>query len=215
MQNLNQNRNKHHRGSAVMLRVLQIFFSLVLIAGVVSGFYLLHKHQVFNRESNQITNQNSQVPLSVNNSGSPQPVRLEIASINLVAPIVPVSVDSQNALQIPDQENTVGWYSGGPMPGQRGSSVIDGHLDTATTPAIFWKLNKVKTGDTVKVDFSDGSQKNFTVYATKNFPQNQFPSQQVYGDPGFAGLNLITCSGTYVHSISRYTDNLVVFSKLN
>lgn len=215
--NIDQLENKHHRGGAMMLKISRIFFAALFAAGLISGGLWVDKQVRFNREARQLSQQNAGQALegsSAFGSSGVHPVRLEIPSLNLTAPVVPVGVDANNALQIPDQSNAVGWYTGGALPGTQGSAVIDGHLDTVSGPAIFWNLHKLKSGDQIKVAMSDGTARTFLVSALKNFPQNNFPTAEVYGDPGFADLNLITCSGAYDRSISRYTDNLVVFSKL-
>src|SRR2546423_777104 len=56
---------------------------------------------------------------------------LVIPKIGVDAPVEPVHVEADGKLGIPtrNQWDDVGWYQGGPVPGQRGSAVIDGHLD--------------------------------------------------------------------------------------
>jgi len=204
--------NKHHRPQAMMLKVARIISAGLLLAGLLLGAYALNKKAGFNKAASQLFNGGGASP-TLSGTGL-QPVQLKIPSLNLTAPIAPVGVDAANSLQIPSQDNAVGWYKNGPLPGTEGSAVIDGHLDSAAGPAIFWTLHNIKTNDQVIVTFNDGSQKTFTVYATQSVPQDNFPTQKVYSDPGFAALNLITCIGTYSRTLGRYSSNLVVYTKL-
>src|SRR2546428_5949381 len=60
-----------------------------------------------------------------------RPMRLVISSIKVNALIEPVGVLPTGDLETPKGKpwNEVGWYESGPVPGERGSAVIDGHLD--------------------------------------------------------------------------------------
>ena len=60
---------------------------------------------------------------------------LVIPKIGVDAPVEPVHVEADGALGVPtrNQWDGVGWYQGGPIPGQRGSAIIDGHLDRPHT----------------------------------------------------------------------------------
>jgi|SRR5579872_152966 len=215
MQSSDQNDFKHHRQNAMVLKILKFISIALLLTAASLVFNLLYRNFQNNKIFSRLSASNSGLNYTLEKSGQVRPVKLEIPAINLIAPIVGVSTDSQNSLEIPSQDNEVGWYSSGTLPGKEGSAVIDGHLDTVSGPAIFWHLGKLKPNDQIILTFSDGSQKHFTVFNEQNFPQNSFPSEQVYGNPGFAALNLVTCSGIYSHSIGRYSDDLVVFSKLN
>src|SRR5260370_6809121 len=71
------------------------------------------------------------------------PVRLLISAIGVNAPIEEVGVTSNGNLAVPTQNpwEGVGWYAAGSHPGERGSAVIDGHVDRpGGYPAVFWYL---------------------------------------------------------------------------
>lgn len=191
-----------------MLNILQFIFAGVLIVGILLGINLITKKVSFEKIAEQFSN-SFQAGSSTN---ADLPIQIQIPAININAAVVPVGLNSDNSLEIPP-ENEAGWYKYGAVPGQTGSSVIDGHLDTDTGPAIFWKLNKLKPGDQIIIGFGNGSKKTFIVSDSKTFPQDNFPTSEVYGNHGFAGLNLVTCAGTYSRSLGRYSDNIVVFAK--
>src|SRR5712691_4579956 len=91
---------------------------------------------------------------SAANPTTPFVGHLLIPAIGVDAPIESVGVLPNSDLETPTQSpwNDVGWYSGGPHPGEKGSAVINGHLDRpGGSPAIFWNLRKLHVDDAVSV----------------------------------------------------------------
>ncbi|WP_330269659.1 class F sortase [Streptomyces griseorubiginosus] len=144
------------------------------------------------------------------------PVRLLIPKISVDAPFTQLAIGPTGQLQPPPAANTnlVGWYADGASPGETGTSIIAGHVDTATSAAVFARLGELRKGDVFHVDRADGSRASFTVDSAETFAKDDFPSQRVYGDTAQAQVRLITCAGDYDHSVKDYTDNLVVFAHL-
>jgi sortase (surface protein transpeptidase) len=50
-----------------------------------------------------------------------------------------------------------GWYALGPRPGDPGSSVILGHVDSRRGPAVLFRLRELRRGDEIKVTRADRS----------------------------------------------------------
>jgi sortase (surface protein transpeptidase) len=145
------------------------------------------------------------------------PVRLSIPTIGVNAPFVPLTLGSDGRLQPPpeDDSNLAGYYADGPMPGQRGSAIVAGHVDTRTGPAVFLLLSLLKPGATADITRADGVVATFKVDSVQTFSKNAFPDQQVYGDTPDAELRIITCGGTFDHAKQDYKDNVVVFAHLD
>jgi hypothetical protein len=144
------------------------------------------------------------------------PKRLLIPSIGVNAPFTDLAIGPSGRLNAPppDATNLVGWFAAGPSPGERGTAIVAGHLDTATAPAVFASLSTLSPGSGVDIVREDGSTASFVVDAIDNFPQDEFPDDLVYADTPDAQLRLITCGGAYDHSKKRYTENTVVFAHL-
>ncbi|WP_441246206.1 class F sortase [Kitasatospora sp. McL0602] len=145
-----------------------------------------------------------------------RPTRLRIPQLFLDAPFTELGLTPAGALETPsaDNHNLVGWYRGGASPGERGSAVVAGHVDTRTGPAVFLMLHLLTPGSTVDITREDGLIASFVVDSTQTFPKNAFPDAQVYGDTPDAQLRLITCGGAYDKKLKDYTDNVVVFAHL-
>jgi sortase (surface protein transpeptidase) len=142
------------------------------------------------------------------------PVKLRIDKIGISAPIIGLGLKADGSLDTPPGPSEVGWYTGSPTPGQLGPAVIDGHVDWIDNVAVFWRLRELVPGDTFAVDRADGSTATFKVTAIQEFPQNNFPSKEVYGSINYAGIRLITCGGEFDTSTGHYNQNIVVFGSL-
>lgn len=107
-----------------------------------------------------------------------------------------------------------GWYVGAPTPGQLGPAVILGHIDSYRGPAVFFRLAALRPGDQITVNRADRTDAVFSVDAIRQYPKNHFPTKDVYGDIGYAGLRLISCGGQFDKAARSYDDNIVVFAHL-
>jgi hypothetical protein len=145
------------------------------------------------------------------------PTRLRIKAIGVDAPFTGLTLDpASGALNPPpvDNKNLVGWYQDGVSPGENGTAVVVGHVDTTTGPAVFLLLSSLKPGSAVDITRADGSTATFAVDSVQAFAKDAFPDQQVYGQAADPELRLITCGGAYDKTRKDYTDNVVVFAHL-
>ncbi|MFG2556095.1 class F sortase [Streptomyces sp. NPDC048581] len=145
-----------------------------------------------------------------------RPVRLLIPKISVDAPFTDLAIGSAGQLQPPPagDTNLVGWHAKGASPGEAGTSIIAGHVDTTTSPAVFASLSELEKGDRFQVLRADGRKASFLVDSVETFDKDSFPSKRVYGDTPRARVRLITCAGDYDRKVRDYTANLVVFAHL-
>ncbi|MER5553645.1 class F sortase [Streptomyces sp. NPDC002793] len=145
-----------------------------------------------------------------------EPERIRIRSIGVDAPFAPLSIGPSGQLDAPpaNDANLAGWFKDGATPGERGTSVVAGHVDTKTGPAVFLLLSTLKAGNTVDITRRDGSVAGFKVDSVETFSKEDFPNERVYADNGRAQLRLITCGGAYDKKKKDYKDNVVVFAHL-
>jgi Sortase domain len=135
---------------------------------------------------------------------------ITIPAIGVRSGLQSLRLNARGVLQAPTDPNTAGWYSAGPVPGDRGPAVIAGHLDSFTGPAVFLRLSQLRPGDLVVVHRSDGTDARFRVQSVRKYAKNAFPTQAVYGPTPLPALRLITCGGAYNHRLRRYPDDVVV-----
>ncbi|MFF5368435.1 class F sortase [Streptomyces sp. NPDC013187] len=141
--------------------------------------------------------------------------RLLIPYLDVDAPVMDLGLDRDRRLTAPpdDDPKLVGWYRHGASPGEQGTAVAVGHLDTDRGPAVFAGLTELKRGRIIKARRADGRIALYTVDKIKSYEKARFPSQEVYGARGRPELRLITCGGTYDRR-KGYSGNLVVFAHL-
>ncbi|MFG2809231.1 class F sortase [Streptomyces massasporeus] len=141
--------------------------------------------------------------------------RLLIPYLRLDAPVMDLGLDRDRRLTAPpdDDPELVGWYRHGASPGEQGTAVAVGHLDTDSGPAVFAGLPELKRGRIVKARRADGRIAVYTVDKVKSYEKAHFPSQEVYGARGRPELRLITCGGSYDRR-KGYSGNVVVFAHL-
>jgi hypothetical protein len=142
------------------------------------------------------------------------PTTLRIPAIGLSVPLSDLGLNSDGSVQVPTNTVEPGWFRLGPTPGQLGSAVILGHVDSYQGPGVFFQLRTLASGDQVFVDLADGVTVQFTVNAVAEYSKQQFPAQRVYGSDGSSALQLVTCGGTFDHQTGSYLSNIVVYTSL-
>ncbi|MET7365983.1 class F sortase [Streptomyces sp. NPDC005566] len=144
-----------------------------------------------------------------------RPVKVTIPAIFIEAPVTGLALDKKGRLGAPplSKPELVGWYRKGPSPGEAGTSLLVGHRDTATGPAIFLNLNVLRRGDTVKVTRADKRTAVFTVDKVRTYTKDKFPDDKVYGATGRPELRVLTCGGRFDKK-AGYSANVVVFAHL-
>lgn len=160
--------------------------------------------------------------LPVNQSGDfpvlepSRPVRVEIPSIDVDAPVHSVGLAPDGSIAVPplDRHDETGWYEGGPTPGEYGPAIIVGHNDTRTGPSVFNKVPELRRGARVEVSREDGSVAVFKVTSVEHFDKGGLPTERVYADFSRPGLRLITCGGEFVGGSIGYSDNVIAFATL-
>jgi sortase (surface protein transpeptidase) len=142
------------------------------------------------------------------------PLTLSIPAIGVSVPVGTLGLDPDGTVQVPSGTQQPGWFDLGPTPGQLGSAVLLGHVDSYLGPGVFFELRTLAAGDQVDVGLSDGVTAQFTVNAVAQYSKQQFPSQRVYGSDGSSELQLVTCGGVFDHQTGSYLSNVVVYSSL-
>jgi sortase A len=142
------------------------------------------------------------------------PSRVRIPSLGVNAPVESVGLDEGGRMDVPKDYDNVGWYNRGFKPGEIGSAVVAGHLDSPTGAAVFYRLEQLGPGDEVIVEGSDGSSLTFVVETSRQYADASFPINQVFDTADTVRLNLITCDGIFNRSSRLYSHRLVVYTVL-
>jgi hypothetical protein len=143
-----------------------------------------------------------------------RPVSLAIPAIGLRAPLTTLGLNPNRTVQVPTNFQEPGWYRLGPSPGQLGSAVILGHIDSYLGPAVFFQLGDLHVRDRVTVTLADGRTVRFAVIGIAMYLKSHFPDRLVYGPRPYGALQLVTCGGVFDSATGHYLSNLVVYTSL-
>ncbi|MFJ7069274.1 class F sortase [Streptomyces sp. NPDC101115] len=143
------------------------------------------------------------------------PVRVRVPAVRIDAPVTRVGLDAEGWIDAPapDDRNLAGWFTGAVTPGERGTAVVVGHVDTPGGRAVFYDLGALARGKRVEIARADGRTAVFTVYGVEVVPKDGFPAERIYGSTGSPELRLITCGGRYSPD-GGYESNVVVSARL-
>jgi Sortase domain len=140
------------------------------------------------------------------------PVALQIPAIGVRTSLTRLGLTRQGTLQVPSSPSVAGWYTGSPRPGEIGSSIIAGHIDSSYGPGVFYRLRELHPGNLMYVRQADSRLAIFRVTGVHQYSKAHFPTAAVYGPVPDAELHLITCGGRFDYATHSYLSNIVVYS---
>jgi LPXTG-site transpeptidase (sortase) family protein len=147
-------------------------------------------------------------------NSNPSPVGLTIPAIKVASSVTRLGLNKDGTVEVPKDPDDAGWYGKGPIPGQNGSSVILGHVDSKAGPAVFYRLKNLEPGDQIAVELSDNTVARYRVARVAQYANRDFPAVKVYaGSPDRPALNLVTCGGKYDRAAGGYQSNVVVYAE--
>lgn len=140
------------------------------------------------------------------------PARLVIPRIQVDAHVLFMGLTKSSSMAVPSNVTDVGWYKYGPLPGNKGSAVIAGHIDGLQgQPGVFANLGKLRPGDSITITDTSGLPTTFIVRTSKKYRTRDQPSEVFHSNDG-VHLNLITCSGGWDGNTHEFLERLVVFA---
>ncbi|MDR0139650.1 class F sortase [Metabacillus idriensis] len=142
------------------------------------------------------------------------PVQIVVPSLDIEANVESVGLTDDGTMELPSDDKLTAWYENGAQPGENGNSVIAGHVDNKTGPAVFFRLKDIKPGEEVIVYGKDGEELTFVVQDKKAYPYDDAPLPSIFGFSQEKKLNLITCTGTFDRKKKTHLERLVVSAKL-
>lgn len=133
-------------------------------------------------------------------------------TIEVDAPIIDLGLTSDGLLETPTDFDDAGWWAGGTHADEAGPTVIVGHVDDYTGPAVFYRLSELEVGEPIVVIDDRGERAEFVVVDKALYDKASFPTERVYGADDEPTLRLITCGGDFDRSDRSYEANWVVYA---
>lgn len=142
------------------------------------------------------------------------PVLVEIPAIGVSSDLQRLGANRDGTVEVPDRWERAGWYADGASPGEPGSAVILGHVDSQAGPAVFARLHELGPGDQIQVTTAEGVDLTFVVERLEQHAKVRFPTAEVYYPTLRPLLRLVTCGGDFDRADGHYRDNVIVFARL-
>jgi LPXTG-site transpeptidase (sortase) family protein len=150
--------------------------------------------------------------------------RLVITKFGIDAPLTLKTVGSDGQMPDPETPDDVAYYDFsafeglGGGPGKGGNAVFAGHVDSGRKAckngsvkppcqAVFWDVNKLKTGDEIEVKVGGQSYK-YEVKGNQAVPATSDQWDKIVASTAEETITLITCGGTF--SNGEYNNRQVV-----
>jgi len=151
-------------------------------------------------------------PAPVPDPAPAAPARIELPTLGVDTDVVPVGVDVNGLMDIPQDVDTVGWYRYGPAPGAAaGSAVLSGHVDDYRQGVgVFGRIGDLGPGDTVRIVDEAGVTREFSVLSREEWSKGEVPLDRIFDRAGQSRLVLITCGGSFNSSTLGYDDNVAI-----
>jgi LPXTG-site transpeptidase (sortase) family protein len=146
--------------------------------------------------------------------GESDPKKIVIENIGVDAFVQKVGVDKNQQIAVPNNIHIAGWFADSVKVGEKGLSIIDGHVDGLTTGGVFKELSQLKSGDSIKIEKGDGSLVSYEVMQNITVPLNESAGVLYSQDPKVESqLNLITCIGNFDRNSQTYDKRIIVTAK--
>jgi hypothetical protein len=142
------------------------------------------------------------------------PVSVRVPAIGVARDDVQrLGLAADGTAEVPTDFERVGWFAGGAARAGGGPTVLLGHVDSRTGPAVFYRLRDLRPGDVVELGRADGTTARYAVARTEQVAKDRFPTFAVFGATVDDVLRLVTCAGAFDRGERSYTDNLVVHAE--
>jgi Sortase domain len=145
------------------------------------------------------------------------PVSVAIPAIGVQSALLHLGLNPDGTIQVPNLSTSAdeaAWYKYSVTPGQIGTAVIEGHVDSEVGPAVFFRLGALHPGDHIDVTLADGMTAVFRVTGVREYTKADFPTKMIYGPTNYAALRVVTCGGTFDYATGHYLSSVVVFASL-
>lgn len=140
---------------------------------------------------------------------------ISLPSVGAEGCIMRVGIDQKGAIAVPNNIHLAGWYTNSVLPGEKGLSIIDGHVSGKYNPGIFKNLIGTKPGDQFQIEFGNGSIKKYEIISVNSYTPEETTKKMYETIEGIdSQLNLITCGGDFNSGSNQYEKRILVTSKL-
>jgi hypothetical protein len=146
-----------------------------------------------------------------------KPKYITVPSLGIYARVIEVGVTKSDAVGTPSNCYDTAWFNQSAKPGQNGATLIDGHVLCPVHGAVFTQLKNIQDGAQIIITMGDNSTYSYTVRSTSIQNKDTINVNNLIKsiDPNKQGLNLITCTGTYLPKEETFNNRFIVYAVKN
>lgn len=192
-------------------------FSIVVIISCAIAIYFLSAH-LLNPDSGSIPLDTKDAEINEQGYSSKEKVstldiRLKIPKIKVDSAIESVGLTTQGELDVPKEITNAAWYNLSAIPGESGTSVIDGHFGWKdNVQAVFDNLHLLNKDDKIYIEGKNKTIMTFVVSEIKTYELSDDVTEVFASNDNKAYLNLITCYGEWNKTEQSYPKRLIIFT---
>lgn len=145
---------------------------------------------------------------------------LLMPSAQIKASLVRVGLTWNRSMGAPDNPHVIGWWEGGPEPGETGNVLLAGHRDYTDTNGnigvgVCWLLDRTALGDFLIL--RDNEQREHYVYTVTEVVSVRWndPNGVNYLRPSDKAIaTLVTCEGAFDRDANNYSNRRIVVAEM-
>ena len=127
-----------------------------------------------------------------------------------------VGTDQNKQVAVPNNIHLAGWFTDSVRPGDKGLSILDGHVDGVNTKeGVFGRIAKLAVNDLFGIELGDGKKLSYKVIAVASIDENKAAAVLFSQNPKIVSqLNMITCGGKFNRTTHSYDKRVIVSAEL-
>lgn len=156
-------------------------------------------------------------PEATSLEGTPVSCARGMVPAHIAIPIIGVDAEIAvlemvgGAMQQPTDARDVAWYKETVHVGERGNTLLAGHLNDGGVPeGVFFRLARLQEGDAVELEGEDEKTYRYIVRWTEDFPSAQEPPPEALGQTDEEVITMITCGGEWHAGRAEYDHRTLV-----
>ena len=127
-----------------------------------------------------------------------------------------VGTDQNKQIAVPNNIHLAGWFTDSVRPGDKGLSILDGHVDGVNTKeGVFGKIAKLAVNDLFEVELGEGKKLGYKVIDVATVDEDKAAAVLFSQNPKIVSqLNMITCGGKFNRATHSYDKRVIVSAEL-
>ncbi|TFJ43624.1 hypothetical protein CKN73_03005 [Carnobacterium divergens] len=180
----------------------------MLIIVLICGYFIKASNNIKTKFKEEVTTE--KVAKDQDTIISSFPTKLIFIKEGFGLPIIHTKVDSDGRMSVPKGLGKAGWLQTSPIPGNIGNSLIAAHRDWNNQLGPFKYLENIKIGETVVIEYEDGTNREFKVVKREVIDTTTNPDAKIEINSNKRMITLISCTGAFDTKIKSYTQRALV-----